>query len=86
MDNNEQIFYVKASDNLGVTSLKAYRFEEIPQQGNVPESVQFVTYAELAELKGQYAELKRQIDNLSSDGKTALNGADSEVEHGKSTN
>lgn len=29
MDNNEPFFYVKSADALGVTSLKAFRFEEV---------------------------------------------------------
>ena len=59
MDNNDPVFYVKSSDNLGVTSLKAYRFEEIPL-GAPAESTQidpakYVSREEFEQFKAQIA-------------------------------
>lgn len=34
MDNNEPVFYVKKADNLGTTTLKAYKFTEISDKIN----------------------------------------------------
>jgi hypothetical protein len=62
MDNNDTVFYVKASDNLGVTSLKAFRFAEIGlEQTQMPQmsmdTSQYVQRAEFDELKARLEEL-----------------------------
>jgi hypothetical protein len=63
MDNNDMKFYVKTSDSLGVTSLKAYRFEEITDQaGNTTpqQQIDFSQYVSRAE----FDSLKERIDKL----------------------
>jgi hypothetical protein len=62
MDNNDTVFYVKASDSLGVTSLKAFRFTEIGlEQTQLPQMAidpsQYVQRAEFDELKAKLEEL-----------------------------
>jgi hypothetical protein len=61
MDNNDTIFYVKASDNLGVTTLKAYRFAEIsmdaPQAQSAVDPAQFVSREEFEQLKNQIEQM-----------------------------
>lgn len=56
MDNNDSKFYVKTADNLGVTTLKAYKFAEITvEEGkNVSKDeidmTKYVTRTELEEI------------------------------------
>jgi hypothetical protein len=66
MDNNETVFYVKSSDALGVTTLKAYRFQEIgldstnAQQSQINLD-QFVQREEFDRLKEQINHLTASI-------------------------
>ena len=63
MDNTEDIFYVKSTDEFGVIkSFKGYRFTEIPQQelSGVPESVDMSQYVS----KKDFDELKEMITQL----------------------
>jgi hypothetical protein len=62
MDNNESKFYVKAADNLGVTTLKAFQFVEIGlEQPQLPQMAidpsLYVQRAEFDELKARLEEL-----------------------------
>jgi hypothetical protein len=62
MDNNESKFYVKSADNLGVTTLKAFRFTEIGlEQSQIPQAqidpAQYVSRQEFDELKAKLEEL-----------------------------
>ena len=49
MNTNEPIFYVKTADNLGVSTIKAYKFEEIS--------------SDTKEVKGDYV-TKQEIENI----------------------
>ncbi len=63
MDNTEDAFYVKSSDEFGVTkAFKGYRFTEIPQQelSGVPESVDMSKYVS----RDDFNELKSMIEQL----------------------
>lgn len=62
MDNNDTVFYVKSSDNLGVTSLKAYRFEEITDAGQVPPAQQIDMSQYVS--REEFDSLKAQIDKI----------------------
>jgi hypothetical protein len=76
MDNNDMRFYVKSSDSLGVTTLKAYRFEEITDTaGQATGQIDMSQYVQ----RGEFEDLKAQIDKLSSVAKTAVNKANKEV-------
>ena len=46
MNTNEPIFYVKTADNLGVSTIKAYRFEEITSDTKETRS-EYVTKEEI---------------------------------------
>lgn len=58
MDNNDTVFYVKASDALGVTTLKAYRFSEVGL--DAPAEPQYVTREEFEALKKSIEEGKHE--------------------------
>lgn len=63
MDSTEDAFYVKASDEFGVTkAFKGYRFTEISQQelSGVPESIDMSKYVS----KDEFDELKAQLDQF----------------------
>lgn len=63
MDSTEDAFYVKASDEFGVTkSFKGYRFAEIPQQelSGVPEQVDMSKYVS----KEEFDELKAMLEQV----------------------
>lgn len=63
MDNTEDAFYVKASDEFGVTkAFKGYRFTEIPQQelSGVPESIDMSKYVS----KDEFDELKAMLEQM----------------------
>lgn len=52
MDNNAPVFYVKSADNMGTSSFKAYRFEEIqPDAPQQPDMSGYVTRDEFNKLK-----------------------------------
>ena len=46
MNTNEPIFYVKSADNLGVATLKAYKFEEISSDSK-ENKTEYVTKEEI---------------------------------------
>lgn len=46
MNTNEPVFYVKSADSLGVGTLKAYKFEEIPLDSKEVQR-EFVTKEEI---------------------------------------
>lgn len=63
MDNNEDAFYVKSSDEFGLTkSFKGYRFFEIPQEelSGEPESVDMSKYVS----KEEFDQLKSMLEQL----------------------
>lgn len=53
MDNNESKFYVKSADSLGVTTLKAYQFNEIPTTQNIgtSSSTDYATKEDINQIK-----------------------------------
>lgn len=65
MDNTEDAFYVKASDEFGVIkSFKGYRFTEIPQQelSGISEQVDMSKYVS----KDEFDELKAMLEQMAS--------------------
>lgn len=62
MDNNDTVFYVKSSDNLGVTTLKAYRFQEIGL--DAPQATAPVIDPSQYVQRGEFEDLKAQMDKL----------------------
>lgn len=63
MDNNEPVFYVKSADNLGTTTFKAYRFEEISEPGQTVSAPQ-IDMSQYVH-RDEFESLKAQIDKLS---------------------
>ena len=78
MDSTEDAFYVKASDEFGVTkAFRGYRFTEIPTQelSGIPESVdmsKYVSKDEFDELKAQLAQLTATQKKQPAKGKEAV--------------
>lgn len=62
MDNNEPVFYVKSADNLGTTTFKAYRFEEIAEPGQPMQTPQ-IDMSKYVQ-REEFDSLKEQIDKL----------------------
>lgn len=62
MDNNEPVFYVKSADNLGTTTFKAYRFEEISEPGQPMQTPQ-IDMSKYVQ-RDEFESLKEQIDKL----------------------
>ena len=54
---NEGIFYIKTSDNVGMCNLRIFKYEEV---NNTPDTSQFVTRQELNEI---IASLKGGLKN-----------------------
>ena len=67
MDMNSPIFYVKKADNMGVCTLKAYRFEEINPEQPTGNETQFATKDELNALKTEIQALQEGMKNESID-------------------
>lgn len=66
MDNNDPIIYVKAVDNMGSASLRAFRLDEIGAQQVAPatpnvDTSQFATHAEVDELAQRLNQLVSQL-------------------------
>ena len=47
---NDGIFYIKTSDNIGMCNLRMFKYEEIKETPNQIDTSQFVTRAELNEI------------------------------------
>lgn len=62
MDNNEPVFYVKSADNLGTTTFKAYRFEEIVDPGQTVSTPQ-IDMSKYVQ-RDEFESLKKKIDKL----------------------
>lgn len=63
MDSTEDAFYVKSSDEFGVTkAFKGYKFSEIPQQelSGIPEQVDMSKYVS----KDEFDELKAMLEQM----------------------
>lgn len=65
MDMNAPIFYVKKADNMGVCTLKAYRFEEINPEQPTGNETQFATKDELNALKTEIQALQEGLKHES---------------------
>ena len=61
MDNNKAQFYVKSADNLGVATIKAYRFEEINAAAPQPAQTASVDLSPIVEEMGEF---KRRLEAL----------------------
>lgn len=66
MDNNESKFYVKSADSLGVTTLKAYQFMEIPLDAPI-RNENFENYATKEDLQKIKNDLDTIIENKIND-------------------
>lgn len=70
MDINSQSFFVKSSDNMGVSTLKCYRFEEFDpiskENNNLYKEYQYVTKDEFEALKSQEYVTKNEFEKLKS--------------------
>ncbi len=60
---NEGIFYIKLSDNVGMCSLRSFRYTEITNEQTKPQSVDLSAYVTKAELENAVKELKEIIQN-----------------------
>lgn len=64
MDNNDSKFYVKTADNLGVTTLKAYRFVEITPETDKTVSnetqIDLTEYVKRTELEEILRSIKKE--------------------------
>ena len=59
MDMNQPVFYVKKADNMGVCTLKAYKFEELNlEQPVIKQQDNFVTKEEFEQFKAQLLQTK----------------------------
>lgn len=65
MDMNSPVFYVKKADNMGVCTLKAYRFEEINPEQPTSNETQFATKDELNALKTEIQALQEGLKHES---------------------
>lgn len=66
MDNNDSVFFVKSADNLGVTSLKCYKFFEINPNENAKEEKQdnnYVSIETFNELQNRFNNLEKMLIN-----------------------
>lgn len=66
MDSNEPIFYVKQADNMGVCTLKAYKFEEINPEQPIPTTQSFVTKEEFEQFKNEMRNYRNEPINKKS--------------------
>lgn len=64
MDNNDSVFFVKSADNLGVTSLKCYKFFEIdPQTTQTTQGNDYVSMKDFNALQSRISQLEAYITN-----------------------
>lgn len=64
MDNNDSVFFVKSADNLGVTSLKCYKFFEIdPQTTQKTQGNDYVSMKDFNALQSRISQLEAYITN-----------------------
>ena len=62
MDNNDSIFFVKSADNLGVTTLKSYKFFEIDLQNNsTTSSNEYVSIQDFNQLKDRLCRIENSL-------------------------
>lgn len=65
MDNNDSVFFVKSADNLGVTTLKCYKFFEIdPQSDKNVSSNDYVSLKDFNALQARLNQLETYITNM----------------------
>ena len=57
---NEGTFYIKTTDNIGISSLRTFKYEEVLPEAAKPSGGDFVTHEELAKA---IAELKGGLKN-----------------------
>lgn len=77
MDNNEPVFYVKSADNLGTTTFKAYRFEEIAEPGQTVSTPQ-IDMSKYVQ-RDEFESLKEQIDKLTASSQKSSTRANKEA-------
>ena len=56
---NDGIFYIKTSDNIGMCNLRVFKYEEIKETPNQIDTSQFVTRKELDEIISKLSGGKR---------------------------
>lgn len=65
MDNNDSVFFVKTADNLGVTTLKCYKFFEIdPQSNKNTTNNDYVSIKDFNALQARLNQLETYITNM----------------------
>lgn len=65
MDNNDSVFFVKSADNLGVTTLKCYKFFEIdPQSNKNTTNNDYVSIKDFNALQARLNQLETYITNM----------------------
>lgn len=65
MDNNDSVFFVKTADNLGVTTLKCYKFFEIdPQSNQNTTNNDYVSIKDFNALQARLNQLETYITNM----------------------
>lgn len=65
MDNNDSVFFVKSADNLGVTTLKCYKFFEIDTKNiNSNQTNDYVSMKDFNELQNRIIQLETYISNI----------------------
>ena len=62
---NDGIFYIKTSDNIGMCNLRVFKYEEIKETPNQIDTSQFVTRKELDEIISKLSGGKRDEQPLS---------------------
>ena len=66
MDENRPVFYYKAANEMGQSTIKAFRFEEISMDdtGSTPDVSQFVTREELQAISEKLNKLEKFASDL----------------------
>lgn len=60
-DGNDDVFYIKCTDGAGFPSIRAFRFEPVPEEK--PQDLNLVTRQDFDNLASQIDEIKELIAN-----------------------
>lgn len=61
-DENEDVFFLKATDGAGYATVRPYRFEPMPEPGTAP-AAEYATKAELEALQRELQDIKGVLGN-----------------------
>jgi hypothetical protein len=59
MDSEEPKFYIKQTDNMGLPSMKTFKFEEVVEPE--PEKVEYITKADFEDFKNEIKALLKPV-------------------------